>query len=203
MIPTTKLEAINVLLTSIGEAPVSQEGTGLEEEAIASTVLDEVSRAVQTIGWSWNTEDNFPLSRDMEGKITLPVNTLKVDFQTPNYIARGLKIYDRKNHTYTFNSDLKATLIIGLDWDELPEAMRNYVTYRAGRVFQARQVSATTLHEFTRIDEERAYVALFSAEQEVANVSLFDNVEIQLMLDRSSSTAVLDYAAGGLGGLAR
>lgn len=201
MVPTTKLEAINVLLTSIGEAPVSKEGTGLEEEAIASTVLDEVSRAAQTIGWSWNTEHKFPLTRDASGKITLPTNTLKVDFQTPHYIARGSKVYDRSNHTYVFKSDVTASLIVGLDWDELPETMRMYVMYRAGRVFQARQVSATTLHEFTRLDEERAYVALFTAEQEVANLSLFDNTEIQVMLDRSAQSAVFDYRAGAVGGL--
>lgn len=203
MNPTTKLEAINILLTSIGEAPVQQEGLGLEEEAIASTVLDEVSRATQLVGWAWNIEDNFPLTRDQDGKIHLPTNVLKVDFQSSNLIARGLKVYDRTNHTYIHKQDVKAKLIIGLDWDELPEAVRSYVTYRAGRVFQARQVSATILHEFTRIDEERAWVELVSAENEVANLSIFDNAEIALMLDRNSSVSVIDYPAGSLGGLYR
>lgn len=199
--PTTKLEAINTLLTSIGEARVSQEGSGLDEEAIAASVIDEVSRAVQLIGWSWNTEDKFPLSRDGSGKIFTPTNALKVDFQCTDYIARGLKVYNRAKHTYTFDADISATIIFGLDWDELAEAVRSYITYRAGRTFQARQVSAQILHEFTKIDEERAWVSLISAENEVANLSLFHNQELSLMLNRTSSIPAIDYHAGTLGGL--
>jgi hypothetical protein len=198
--PTTKLEAINTLLTSIGEAPVQQEGSGLDEEAIASAVIDEVSRATQLIGWSWNTEDGFPLSRDGAGQIFLPSNALKVDFQTNQYIARGIRVYDRSRHTYTFTKDLTATVIFGLDWTELSEAVRSYVMYRAGRTFQARQVSAQILHEFTKIDEERAWVVLASAEEEVGNRSLFHNQEIALMLNRDASISPVDYLAGTLGG---
>lgn len=197
---TTKLEAINILLTSIGEAPVQQEGTGLEEEALASAVLDEVSRAVQLTGWSWNTEENFPLRRDVEGKINVPINTLKADFHTSSYILRGHKVYDKTNHRYTFDKDITARLILVLPWDELPEALRSYVTYRAGRVFQARQVSAQILHEFTRYDEEKAWATLVSSEHEVANVSIFDNAELSLMLNRESSVPVFDYRAGAVGG---
>lgn len=199
--PTTKLEAINTLLTSIGEAPVSQEGTGLAEEAIASAVLDEVSRAVQLIGWSWNREDNFPLSRDGTGHINLPTHTLKADFGTPAYVARGGRVYDKRNHTYVFTSDITATLVFGLPWDELSESVRSYITYRAGRTFQARQVSAQVLHEFTKIDEQTAWATLVAAEHEVANLSIFDNAEVARMLDRSSSIPMYDYRAGTLGGV--
>lgn len=201
MLPTTKLEAINVLLTSIGEAPVSQEGTGLAEEALAGSVIDEVSRTVQTIGWTWNVERNFKLQKDGSGNVTLPSNTLKADFQNTRYIARGLKVYDRTGHTYVIGADVTVTLTVGLDWDELPEAMRQYVMYRAGRVFQARQVSAQILHEFTMKDEQAAWMLLQAAESEVGNISLFDNVEVQHMLNRSASAPVIDYPAGALGGL--
>ena len=199
--PTTKLQAINTLLASIGEAPVSQEGSGLDEEALAAETLDEVSRAVQLIGWSWNKEDGFPLTPDGAGNIALPVNTLKVDFQNSTLVARGRKVYDKSAHSYSFQRALKATIVFGLAWDELPEAMRSYIMYRAGRLFQTRQVSAQILHQFTKEDENAAWVSLISSENEVSNVSIFDNIELQLMLDRSPSLGVIDYPAGGLGGL--
>jgi hypothetical protein len=54
--PTTKLEAVNVCLTNIGEAPVASL-TGLQVDAqVASSIIDEVSREVQSNGWHWNTE---------------------------------------------------------------------------------------------------------------------------------------------------
>lgn len=197
---TTKLEAINVLLASIGEAPVNSEGSGLDEEALASGLINETSRAVQVRGWSWNVEDNYPLSRNEDGEIPLPYNTLKVDFQSPRYVARGRRVYDKHKHSYKHSTDLKATITVGLDWEELPEAVRTYVTYRAGRVFQARQVGSTVLHEFTQQDEATAWNELVSADLEVASLSMFHNPELQLMLDRRSSVAVIDYPAGALGG---
>lgn len=200
IIPTTKLEAVNVLLTSIGEAPVNSLGDDLDEAALAEKVLDEVSRAVQKVGWHWNTEDNFPLMRNVDGNILLPVNTLKADFQTTRYVTRGNKVYDKHNHTYTFSNDITATMTFGFDWSELPESLRGYIMYRGGRTFQARQVGSRVLHEFTKGDEEQALVELKIAELEVSNVSIFQNAELALMLNRSSSTPVIDYPAGSFGG---
>jgi len=198
---TTELEAVNVLLASIGEAPVSQLGSGLDEEAIAASTLTEVSRAVQLKGWSWNTEENYPLTKNLIGEIYLPTNALKIDYQSTRYVTRGQRAYDKTAHTYTLDTNLKATIIFGLSWEELPEAMRSYVMYRAGRVFQGRQVGSQVLYEFTKQDEQDAWLILSSAEHENANLSLFDNAEIQHMLDRSSSTPVRDYPAGSFGGL--
>ncbi|WP_432473727.1 hypothetical protein [Amphritea sp. HPY] len=199
---TTKLNAINVLLTSIGEAPVNAEGSGLDEEAIASSILDEVSRAVQLIGWSWNTEDGYPLAKNLGGEVYLPTNALKVDFQNSKHIARGTRVYDKSNHTYIFTSDLKAKIIFGLGWEELPEAMRSYIMYRGGRVFQARQLSSQIIDQFTREDEQKAWVELVSSENEVGNHTIFQNTELSLMLNRSSSIPAIDYHAGTLGGIA-
>ena len=54
---TTKLEAINTMLSVIGEAPVSSfEANATGDVAIAKNILDEVLQEVQTRGWHWNTE---------------------------------------------------------------------------------------------------------------------------------------------------
>ena len=55
--PTTKLEAVNTMLTSIGEQPVQTDDfAGLSDAAIAAQILDNVSRAVQSRGWIFNTD---------------------------------------------------------------------------------------------------------------------------------------------------
>ena len=53
-------------------------------------------------------------------KITLPVNTLKVDLDPElntdtDPVQRGLKLYDRKNHRETWTKTLKAIITFELD----------------------------------------------------------------------------------------
>ena len=53
----TELEAVNILLTTIGEAPVNTlTGNQVTDVSIANQVLNEVSREVQSQGWHFNTE---------------------------------------------------------------------------------------------------------------------------------------------------
>uniref|UniRef100_UPI0040473467 hypothetical protein n=1 Tax=Shewanella sp. TaxID=50422 RepID=UPI0040473467 len=58
MAGTSKLDAVNTMLSSIGEAPVSSLSSGLIEAEIAETILDTIDREVQSMGWHFNTELN-------------------------------------------------------------------------------------------------------------------------------------------------
>jgi len=51
MAGTSKLDAVNTMLSSIGEAPVSSLSSGLIEAEIAETILDTIDREVQSMGW--------------------------------------------------------------------------------------------------------------------------------------------------------
>ena len=49
---TTKLEAVNVMMTSIGETPVNTITSATTTDvSIAISILDNVSREVQSVGW--------------------------------------------------------------------------------------------------------------------------------------------------------
>ena len=65
----TELEAVNVLLTTIGEAPVLINGKQTTDVAIAQQVLNEVNREVQSRGWHFNTEYNVELIPDTSKNI--------------------------------------------------------------------------------------------------------------------------------------
>ena len=59
---TTKLEAINVMLTAIGESPVNTiTSSTTTDVSIAIQILDNVSREVQSVGWHFNTDTNYLL----------------------------------------------------------------------------------------------------------------------------------------------
>ena len=103
---TTELEAINVMLGAIGEAPInSLTGTLPVDVRNAQSILNEVSKEVQSEGWSFNYEYDVVLTRDAGNSVALPTNVLRVDVSVANHpdidpVQRGLKLYDRKNHTF-------------------------------------------------------------------------------------------------------
>ena len=67
---TTHLEAVNTMLSTIGEAPVNSLTGSLPTDAsMAKNILDEVNREVQSGGWKFNTSYKATLSRDTNNKI--------------------------------------------------------------------------------------------------------------------------------------
>lgn len=188
---TTELEAINSMLTTIGESPVSSvDNNGVVDAAIAYQILQEVSREVQGRGWHFNTEVNFPLvPRYSDKNIVLPDNTMEVDSTEEDWdidvVQRGDRLYNRKEHTFKFDKTLKATLIIQLPYEELPQYVRNYISVRAARIFQKRTVGSAELDGFTSQDEVRALVNLEDAEARTADYNVFNgNQSILRVLDR-------------------
>ena len=177
--PTSELDAVNTMLTTIGEAPVaSLEVSGLSDVAIAKQVLAEVSRAVQTKGWYFNTEKEYPLSPTMEGYLLPPSNTLRVDsnkeYSDVDVVMRGTKLYNLKEHTNIFTKTIKVDLVILLPFDELPEAARYYITIRASRIFQKRVLGSEAIEQFTQSDEGIALATLKEAEVDTGDYNMFN-----------------------------
>lgn len=157
--PTTELEAVNTLLRAINESPVSTLSGSVGVDVVtARATLAEISKAVQTEGWIFNTEHDYPLTRNLAGEIFVPANALVVDVAKRRYssidpVLRGRRLYDRKNHTYTFAQNLQARVVFALPFEEMPESARHYVTYRAARRFQDNSVGSVELHRFNERDE--------------------------------------------------
>ena len=60
---TTELEAVNTILSTIGEAPInSLTGTLPVDATTAKNILSEINREVQSAGWKWNTHYKVPLN---------------------------------------------------------------------------------------------------------------------------------------------
>ncbi|NCT81912.1 MAG: hypothetical protein GXC94_02100 [Comamonadaceae bacterium] len=170
---TSELEAINILLASVDEAPVSSLAlTGLYPLQKAKDTLSEASLAVQSMGWSFNTEEGFLISPDVDGKVTLPAFTLRFRVdpgQGLDAVARGLTLYNRKTHSTVFSDAVKGTLISLLDWDSLPQAARHYITIRAARTLQGRSPVSDSTYRYTEADEQAAGLALSTEEAETSH----------------------------------
>jgi len=170
---TTELEAINIMLAAIGEAPVnSLIGTLPVDVKLAQSTLTEFNKEIQSEGWSFNTEIDVTLTRDASNQIALSQDILRIDANihqhpTIDPIQRGLKLYDRLNNKFEFDEDLICTVVYFRDFDEIPEQARSYINIRAARIFVDRLVSDQGLRTYTKEDEIRARVTL--TETDLAN----------------------------------
>ena len=171
---TTELEAVNIMLAAIGEAPVnSLTGQVPVDVRIAQSTLIEVNKRIQSEGWSFNTEIDVTLVRNQTTKqIELSTDILRIDANihqhpTIDPIQRGLKLYDRLNNRYEFEEDLICTVVYFRPFTELTEPARSYINIKAARVFVDRLVSDDGLRTYTEQDEIRARAILM--ETDLAN----------------------------------
>jgi hypothetical protein len=189
---TTKLEAVNIMISVIGESPVNTlSGTSVPVTVTQAVhALEETSKALQSEGWHFNTEYDYPLVPDsVTSRITLPVNTLKVDLDPEIYtdsdpVQRGLKLYDRKNHRDTWTKDLKAIITFELDFEELPEQFRHYIAVKSARIFAARFLGSREIEGFALRDEIEAKARAIESDSENADRTIFDNYSVLRVLDR-------------------
>lgn len=175
----TELEAVNTLLSVIGEAPVDKLSditiNEITDSALARKTLNEVARDVQAEGWSWNTDWNVELSKNNSNEFVLPSNALTCLF-SPNrypdkqYVVRGLKVYNRAKRTFAFGADMSGPLIVDqvvsqLDWDEVPHTAQQYIVIRAARIYSDRYLNSNAIYAYTAQDEDYARSMLIRDEE--------------------------------------
>ncbi len=171
----TELEAINTLLSVIGEAPIDSLSdvtvNEITDSALARRALNEVSRDVQSEGWSWNTDNEVTYVKDSGGEIKLPASCLKVVFPSYGdapYVARGLRVYDRNRQSYDMTDveSVTATQVVSqLDWDDMPHAAQQYITIRAARIYSDRFLNSDAIYVYTSNDEQYARSMLIRSEE--------------------------------------
>lgn len=163
--PLTALDAVNLMLKSIGQGAVNSLGASASVDAEnAKSTLTQTSREVQSRGWYFNREYDYPIQADVNGQLLLPDNVLKfkVNPCDGNFVQRGRLLYDLTNHTSTFDSTktVKGDVVWHLAFDDLPHTARQYITRRAGREFQIGAVGSDLLYKFTREMENEALAEL-------------------------------------------
>lgn len=186
--PMTKLDAVNVCLSSMGEPVINSLDGASVDAQMASDLVDETSRSVQSAGWHWNRE-RHTISPDVNGQIVLPANTARVDTiegdRSTDVIQRGGKLFDRYNNTYQFSNPLVLEITVILPFEDMPLAAKEYVTYRAARILQARLLGSDSLFRFTQLDEQTSYLNLLRDEAEVTdNNMLYDSWQTHSILSR-------------------
>ena len=180
---TTELEAVNTILSTIGEAPLSTlTGSLPVDGTTAKNILNEISREVQSAGWHFNTQYKVDLTRDTNNKVPVGTDVVRVqlnykyDKSSYDVVQRGTYLFNLAKNSETFDQDFtENTLIYLLDFDKLPEQARRYITIRSARVFHDRTLGANTLHKFSSEDEARSLSVMKQAEMATGDNTIFDS----------------------------
>ena len=201
----TEKQAVNMMLTTIGEVPISNldDLAGLQDASIARDILTNTSRAVQSKGWTFNLEFNVSRIPKNNGQIELGSNVLRVDSvskvrsSTSDIVERDRKLYDRERNTFQFTlgEAVKIDQVIFLAFSALPEAARRYIADKSARIFHDRVVGSGELHRFFQEDEGQAWSDLLQYESDTGDYTIFDDYDVYRVLNRRSGQTTTSTAS--------
>ena len=182
--PTTnaaeELPAINQILTSCGQAPVTTLDQTNPEVAIAYATLLQVSREVQSEGWTFNKEYHYEFNKDNNNEILIPNNVIQLKLSenaqnmTYDAVRRQGKLYDRQNHRYTWEySPIECDVTWEFDWVDLPEPVQNYITARAATLVSGRIVGDDDQYTRLKVQEQEMRVLANEYETQQGQFTMF------------------------------
>jgi len=173
LVPVTELDAINMMLMSIGQSPVNTiTSTGIKDVAIAELILHNTSRSIQSEGWAFNSDYAVDLAPDGNNRILVGSDVLHIDPVNPgeDFVQRydtantAMSMYDLTNQTFDRLTDLSCDIIYFYNFEQIPQVARDYIALSAGQIFQAQAVSSELLFRFEEKDIQKALVRLMRAQ---------------------------------------
>ncbi len=189
----SELEAVNTILRLLGRRPVNSLAAAdlTPDAAFALAELQYVNRAVQLVGWHWNSERSVELTKDVNNRVPLTDDIARIDNAkragwrtlgvdlTMRARSDGLMYLWDKNaqaagrdpFDFSAHDKVRVDLVRLLDFDETPDSFRHYVTIKAGRMVQARIISDPSLYRFSADDEARAQQVLAKEELDTSDAN--------------------------------
>lgn len=168
-----QLAAVNELLQSIGQAPVSTLDTSNPDVSIAWNTLVSTSRDVQAEGWTFNKEYHVQVSRSAEAGwenyILIADNELQIDLVPDisninhdaviraNTLTNGTVkrfLYDREQHSNTWDYDPYVDKVFYFDWETLPVPIQSYIIAKACTICSSRIVGDTNQYQLLKQRED-------------------------------------------------
>lgn len=193
--PVTELDAINLMLLSIGQSPVnSVDATGIKDVAIAQLWLHNTSREIQSKGWAFNQDFGYEIAPDGNSRVTVPSNALTIDptYSSNDWVVRydeaysALSMYNLVTQSFECTETLKFDVTWFYGFEKTPPTFRNYVGLLAGQRFQAGGLGSDLLFRFEQVDIDRALLAFERDQSRVTDRNILQGADFanQIFLRR-------------------
>ena len=177
---TQELPAVNQILASVGQAPVTTLDQTNPDVAIAYDTLIQISREVQAEGWTFNTEYKVKLTPDTNDQIAYPSNVLQMNlsdgegYGSKAAIRKNDKLYDRVNHTDIWTDEtVKVDIVYFYDWVDLPIPIQDFITARAATIVSTKIVGDAEQHKYLSTREQLARANALEYECNQGNYTYF------------------------------
>ena len=169
----TELSAVNSILGSIGQSPITTLNFQNPEISFIYNILSEVTKDVLNEGWHFNKQDNKKVSPDSNGNFLIPNNYLRYDVHEGLYdrnldvVRRNGKLFDNVKDTYVFTSDLYFDITYLFNFNDLPPAIQRYIIARTSVRAATQLVSNADLVKLLQLQEAqtRATALEYDCEQ--------------------------------------
>ena len=165
----TELSAVNAILGSIGQSPVSQLDYANPEISFIYNILKECNIDVQTEGWLFNMEYHIKENVNVsDNKIIIESDVIRIDNtdewdRTRDFVRRkdsdGIwKMYDRVNHTFEYPDDdyFYVNKVRLLKFEDIPAPFQRYIVYKASGRAAVQLVSNQQLQQMLGTYEGQA-----------------------------------------------
>ena len=178
---TKELPAINQILSSCGQAPVTTLDQTNPDVAIAYDTLLQVTREVQAEGWTFNKENHYEFTPDVNNEIPIANNILQIKL-SPNTanvdyhgVRRDGKLYDRQHHRYDWpdHSTVECDVIWEFDWVDIPEPIQAFITAKAASLTSQRIVGDQGQYDMLQTQEAMARAVALEYETQQGDFSIF------------------------------
>ena len=140
----TELSAVNTILGSIGQSPISTLDYDNPEISFIYNLLKESNQDVQFEGWHFNRENHIKQTKGADNKIIIDSSYVRIDMEdswdrTRDFARRkdpadGVwKLYDKVNHTFEYPDDdyFHVNVVRLLKFEDVPSPFQRYITYKA------------------------------------------------------------------------
>ena len=171
-----KLRGVNVLLRTIGELSI-QDVADIDiliEAQEAELTIEEVTKAVLSERWDFNTDVGYKFPIAVDGTIPIPNNVLNISSKDANLIMRQWKLYDKSNNTFVFTEPQEVDVVWDMEFNSLTHALRHYITIRSARIFSARAIGDSAAFKYTAEDEVSAMYAARHSESDTGRYNMLN-----------------------------
>jgi len=183
----TELSAVNAILGSIGQSPVSGLDFANPEISFIYNILKECNQDVQSEGWQFNIEYHIKENvSTTDNKIIIGSDVIRIDMEdgydrTRDFVRRkdtsdGIwKLYDRVNHTFEFPDDdyFYVNKVRLLNFEDIPAPFQRYIIYKASGRAAVQLVSNANLQKMLQTYELQARGACMEYECNQGDHTIF------------------------------
>jgi len=140
--------------------------------AIALNTLREVSREVQSEGWTFNKEYDYPIAPDTSNEVIIANNILQIDLNSSysqnlgrDSINREGKLYDKIAHSFIWtDATLYVDVIWYFDWPSIPTVIQAFIIARASTIVSSRIIGDT--NQYQMLQQKEAFAKSTALEYE-------------------------------------